>query len=285
MSVNNYYYSSKTFNSQNVVFYYLKTIVNKLLFIILLILSILFMTFYINNNKIINFIDTNINYLAKPAFFLINTTYNKSYNTFAFISNLFILNKDNTLLKQQNELLKQEILKTTNIIDENNDLKKLLNFIDYNGEKEFITLKPSFIVKNKFNHKLRLDFSQDLNIANEDYVFDSNGYFIGKIINYNNNKAEILLITDFNSRIPAIINRNKMKIIVSGTNSQYLNIVNYLGNNLDLQEGDIIFSTNDGNILSDNLYLGTVVKVNNELKIQVHNKFDFINFILIIHKK
>lgn len=285
ISYNNYSYNIPYGSSKTNVFYYVKIILTKLSYIILMIISIIFLNLYTKQTKLIENLEYFVDSITKPSFIIVNKTYDKVYSIIDFINEIFVLRYNNITLRKENEELKYQLIENKHLESENEDLKDIVNFISYNQTQTFATVKPTYVIRNKFTQKLKIEKSPDLKLNEGDFAFDSKGYFIGKVINVLDKSAEILLITDKSSRIPAIISSSKVKVILGGTNTNYLEIVNYFGNNLELKEGDLLFSIKDGDVVSDNFFIGKVIKEGNDLKIKVNDNFNYLNIVFIAQYK
>ena len=265
--------------------YYLKIVALKLQFIILIFISLVLLHLSLHSNKNISRLKDFVNVVSKPSFFVVNKFYKGVYNTFSFINELAVLKKNNLLLKQDNERMQFKLIEAKHLENENADLRDIVNFISFNQVDDFITVKPIYVIKDRFSQKLKVEKDSDVVLSEGDIAFDSKGYFIGRVINITDKNAEILLITDKSSRIPAIISSNKTKVILSGTNTNYLEIVNFFGNKLEMKEGDLLFTINDGKIIDDNFFIGKIVKEDNKLKIKVNDNINYLDLVFIIHKK
>ena len=105
---------------------------------------------------------------------------------------------------------------------------------------------------------------------------------IGKIVRSTKNSSEIMLITDRDSKIEAITHSNRIKLILSGTNSNLLNILYIDNNDHKLIDGDLIFFINNNNTLNKELYIGNIIKVGDKFMVEVNKNFDYIDYLTII---
>lgn len=265
--------------------YYLKIVALKLQFIILVFFSIILLNLSLNNNVNVLKLKDIIGTVSKPSFFVVDKFYKLFYNTFSFVSELAVLKKNNLLLKQDNEKMQYKLIEAKHLESENSDLKDIVNFISFNQADDFVTVKPIYVIRDKFSQKLKIEKDADVVLNEGDIAFDSKGYFIGRVINITEKSAEILLITDKSSRIPAIISSNKTKVILSGTNTNYLEVMNFFGNKLEMKDGDLLFTINDGNIIDDNFFVGRIVKEDNKLRIKVNDNINYLDLVFIVHKK
>ena len=280
----NTYYVPK-FNTEARSFvYYIKIVYNKLSFFIMLLLSTFLIINYNNNSSINKYINTSIQSISKPCVYVVNAIDNGVKNIFSFIHNITFLYKENNTLKQENELLRQKLFDLDNLEYENQNLKNISNYINNNKIPNFITLKYNIIAKGKFSNKITLNIGSESGLNDGNLVIDKYNNFIGKIVRSKDNYSEIMLITDINSKIEAITYKNKIKLIVNGTNSDYLNILYVANEEYELFEDDLVFFMNNNAILPSELYIGKIVKIDNEFKVKIDKNFNDIDYITVINK-
>lgn len=262
--------------------YYVKIVYRKLSFLIILLLSIFLMINY-NNNSIVNrYINNGVQIISKPCIYFVNAVDSGIKNICGFIYNVSFLYKENKNLKQQNKQLKQELLNLYNLEYENKNLKSMLNYVNSNNVPNFITLKYEIISKGKFSNKIKLKIGTESGLSDGNLVIDKYNNFIGKIVRSNYNYSEIMLITDINSKIEAVTHKNKIKLILNGTNSDYLNILYVANEEYEFIEGDLVFFVNNNIFLPCELYIGKIVKIDNEFKVEIGKNFNDIDYITII---
>ena len=263
--------------------YYLKVVYAKLSFVIVLVLSILLLTGYnkkwVINEKINMVVDT----ISKPCVYSVNVINNSSKFLFKLLENIIFVYKENNILKKQNEKLKEERLVILNLKYENENLKKLTNFIKSNEVSDYKTVKYNAITKNKYESKIRLNIGKNDNIKNNDIVVDKDGNLVGKTVRTTDDSTEVMLLTDIDSKIEAITLQNRVKLILNGSNSTYLDILYINDNEYKLLEGDSVFFMNNNPSLKE-FYIGKIVKVNNEFKVKIGNNFNYIDYITIINQ-
>ncbi|HIJ77687.1 MAG: rod shape-determining protein MreC [Desulfobulbaceae bacterium] len=113
---------------------------------------------------------------------------------------------------------------------------------------------------------------------------------VGQVVNTSPHYAKILLATDPNSAIEALIQKTRVQGIIKGTGTAY--DVNYVLKNCDVQEGDHIVTSGLGGIFPKGLPIGVVSNVTKTRrgmfqKIAVAPSTDFsqLEYLIIIMKK
>jgi len=223
--------------------------------------------------KILDYSSNIVNAIYSPI-----GTINKSFTNLNNIINVYNINHD---LTKENENLKNI---TNNIIileAENQELKKLLklsNDINY----KYITAK---IIS-----KMNLSYIQSVILM----VGKKDSISLGSPVLYNNsllgyineigfNSSRVLSITDINVKIPSVILDKDIKIILSGSNSKFLEILNYVDMSV-LKAGDKVFTSGDGNMYPAGLFVGTVrKKLDGNIIIEPSIKLNDLNYVQVIN--
>ncbi len=275
------YYVPKFDTTARSYLYYLKVIYERTSFLIVLTLSIFLLLNYNENTAINERISDIINTFSKPCIHTINFIDTGIEKTFCFLGNIIFMYKENIYLKEQNKKLKKNEITIHNVNYENKRLRELVNFIGINNIDKYITIKYNFITKNKFENKIKLNVGKDNGVNDNSVVINSDGNYIGKTIRTTDKSTEIMLLTDIDSKIEATTLDNKVKLILNGNNSLYLNIAYINDNEYKLLEGDSVFLIN--NSFQDlDFYIGKIVKVQNDFKVKIESSFNYIDYITII---
>ncbi len=113
----------------------------------------------------------------------------------------------------------------------------------------------------------------------------NNWGMIGRIIEVGYKVSRVLLITDINSQIPVYFEKAKYKAIITGKNSDFLE-VKYLKPRVALLDNDRLMTSGDGGLLPRGLFVGEYIKnLNNELnkiKILPTRNWDRLNYLNVI---
>ena len=256
---------------------------NKILTIIsLTFASILLFTSYMYPNinysikiKIIDYSSHIINSIYTPI-----NTFNKSIANIHNIYNTYNIN--NEIIKE-NKSLKIISNKMQLLYAENQELKKLLNLPNEISYK-FITTKIISKSNASFIRSVILMSGKKDNISINSPVVDNNN-LLGYISELGNNSSRVIALTDINTKIPAFVPNKNIKIIVSGNNSNFLEISNYLDIS-SLKSGDKVFSSGDGNMYPSGLFIGTIkIKLDGKIIVEPFSNLNDLNYVQVIDWK
>tara|TARA_B110000459_G_scaffold203883_1_gene262453 strand:+ start:806 stop:1684 length:879 start_codon:yes stop_codon:yes gene_type:complete len=256
---------------------------NKILTIIsLTFASILLFTSYMYPNinysikiKIIDYSSHIINSIYTPI-----NTFNKSIANIHNIYNTYNIN--NEIIKE-NKSLKIISNKMQLLYAENQELKKLLNLPNEISYK-FVTTKIISKSNASFIRSVILMSGKKDNISIKSPVVDNNN-LLGYISELGNNSSRVIALTDINTKIPAFVPNKNIKIIVSGNNSNFLEISNYLDLS-SLKSGDKVFSSGDGNMYPSGLFIGTIkIKLDGKIIVEPFSNLNDLNYVQVIDWK
>jgi len=256
---------------------------NKILTIIsLTFASILLFTSYMYPNinysikiKIIDYSSHIINSIYTPI-----NTFNKSIANIHNIYNTYNIN--NEIIKE-NKSLKIISNKMQLLYAENQELKKLLNLPNEISYK-FVTTKIISKSNASFIRSAILMSGKKDNISIKSPVVDNNN-LLGYISELGNNSSRVIALTDINTKIPAFVPNKNIKIIVSGNNSNFLEISNYLDIS-SLKSGDKVFSSGDGNMYPSGLFIGTIkIKLDGKIIVEPFSNLNDLNYVQVIDWK
>lgn len=113
---------------------------------------------------------------------------------------------------------------------------------------------------------------------------------VGQVMNTSPHYAKILLATDPNSAIEALIQKTRVQGIIKGTGTTYN--MHYVLKNSDVKEGDHIVTSGIGGIFPKGLPIGTVANVTKtrrgmfqKISITPSTDFSQLEYLIIVMKK
>ena len=282
------------FNNNNSIFslywsvgYYITVILNKLMYVFLIILSIILL----RSSSVNGTFSTTINNIIKvpltPYIYLEKLTIN--------IANFIKLNFDSFInlktkyenLKKVNLDLKIKLLKTNNVNEENNSLKRILNFILDESKESYTIKQVNIINKGVFSTTIDIDINNvdRNNISEHDIVVDCDGNFVGIVTDIKEKNATIMLATDYISKIPAKTIESNTSLILSGSGNNMLEIEHFLGKKENISNGDKVYTSNDGSIFFDWIYIGDIVNISDKIYVKLATNLNNLSYVIILHKK
>jgi rod shape-determining protein MreC len=196
--------------------------------------------------------------LSKPVVQTIAYPFNASINLVVNFQELVNAKKENKKLKEEIEELRSFYIKSLNIHQENKSLRKILNFVTAKSTN-FKVVKTFGKSHQIFNQNIFIDAGENRNIKSGSIVTGYKGV-IGRVVDVGKDMSRLILLTDAKSHIPVISSKSRARGVLAGNNEEVMELL-YLPKNHNIQEGDIIFTSGDGDTLPSGLLVGVVTQV------------------------
>ncbi len=229
-----------------------------------LVLSIFFTDFYFNYSKNLKiYFLTFFQPLTEIPNALVQTSNRVSF--FFSSQNRLFIEIDN--LNNEIEKLNFEILKLKNLEEENIELSKLMNLV----KTENFSISILGEIKSKsFFPKESLNVYADIKKLNEDMVVLNNYGVVGQISEIYPNYVRVQPLYEKGNIVPSYISRNGLNIILKGKGENKTFAIENLSSEVNLYEGDEIYSSGLGGKFPKGYLIGKVKSIskNQNLKFQ-----------------
>ena len=166
---------------------------------------------------------------------------------------------------EQNNLFK---LKSEKLEIENNILRKELSLQPPSIEN-YILVKVIADTQTDYNKTIIINAGKNMNFSKGDTALTNKG-LIGSVIEVYDKYSRVLLINDINSKIPVRVGKNNKKAIISGNNTNKMDLL-YLKENVSFDEGDIVYTSGDGGYFNSGIPIGILKQDNNAIHIEPFN--------------
>ena len=245
----------------------------------LIFLSILVIILSSFNFKIIKIIKMGINEVVYRSSFFISIPENKIKKINTQIKEHIKIYDNYKIIETELDNLKQKELSINFLKLENNKLRKLINESIKSDEilakvlvdKESPFLK-SIVVNKGTKDKIKIGMA----------VTDR-AYLVGKVIEVNYTNSRVLLLSDLNSKIPALLEPIGMQAVVSGTGKDYA-IVQYTKDEYENEiktEEIIVYTSGLGGLFKPGLPIGKI-STDNIKKVDFFSDFKQLEYVKII---
>ena len=169
---------------------------------------------------------------------------------------LFLYSQNNNLKDENKELYKWKDL-GQRLLEENKELRKLLNAVNKLPDK-FITASIISNSAGSYIKTITINVGKNNGVRLGNAVTNNWG-MIGRVVELGNNVSRVLLTTDINSQIPIYFERSRYRAILIGKNSNLLEI-KFLKNRVNLFDNDRVITSGEGGLLPRGLVVGTYLK-------------------------
>ena len=183
------------------------------------------------------------------------------------LANDFFITQDladeNARFKQQHLIDSGKLQQLSALTIENEHLRNLLEATQKNKSKTILAEIRS-VPRDPFNLTVILDKGFQNGAQNGQVIVDHLGV-IGQITHAYPWSSEATLITDKDHSIPVQILRNGLRSVASGTGKYKTLELNYMANNVNIQEGDQIVTSGIGGVYPSGLPVALVSKIKRDI--------------------
>ena len=234
--------------------------------------SLVRLAFFIQLSLVLMVVDTHFKYLYEVRQAITVALY--PVQSFAYlpitISNLaddlFIaqnLADENARFKQRHLIDSGKLQQFSALVTENEHLRKLLEATPRNKNKAILAEIRS-VPRDPFNLTIILDKGLQNGAQNGQVIVDNLGV-IGQITRTYPWSSEATLINDKDYSVPVQILRNGLRSVASGTGKYKTLELNYMANNVDIQEGDQLVTSGIGGVYPSGLPVALVSKIKRDV--------------------
>ena len=171
------------------------------------------------------------------------------------------LRDENRALREKINLLSRKLEEAKGLNDENERLKGLINF---RKEIPYTTIPAEIIGRDPSNWSgsLIIDKGLDNGVKENRAVISTKG-LVGRTLEVGRHSAKILLITDPNSKVGVVIQRNRQGGILAGRPDGKCKMI-YITLDSDVAPGDKVVTAGVGSIFPKDILVGEVVAIEKE---------------------
>jgi rod shape-determining protein MreC len=195
-----------------------------------------------------------------------------------FFSEHVNLYKNYDLLKKENEKLKNNKNKSEFLELENSQLRVLINE-QISSNKNLISARVMLDKQSPYLNSFVINMGNNKGIKNGMAVMNGNN-FIGRIVDVNYFSSRVLLISDFNSKIPVLIEPSANHAILGGHGNKKPTL-EYLPENHKVQNGDKVYTSGKGGVFPPGMPIGEVKIQDDIIKVFPFSDLDQITFVSI----
>ncbi|MFL5319845.1 MAG: rod shape-determining protein MreC [Myxococcaceae bacterium] len=208
----------------------------------------------------LNFIDRIVMYLSTPVQRALCWGVDGVTDTWTNYAWLRNVRQQNEALSSENAKLRESVTGLAETKAENDRLKKLLNFAESTPGTEI----PAKIVGvNPVSQVLsvRINRGENDGVTKGMPVVTADGV-VGQVIRASASAADVLLLTDANSRIGVRNQRSRARAIAHGAGEKFVNLsFEYALRTDDLEEGDAIITSGTDGIFPAGLMVGRLTAI------------------------
>jgi rod shape-determining protein MreC len=234
----------------------LKALVDRFAFGALVLLSIALLVVGRANVQLLEGIGTRIGDVLVPALGAMMQPISSSRRVVEQVGELIALRAENARLREQNLRLLEWQSVARQLSLENAALRQLLSMPADPGQPTAVTGRVIADTGGPFVHTVLLDVGTEHGAARGMAAVNERG-LVGRVIGAGRRSSRVLLLTDFNSRIPVMVEPSRDQAILAGNNTGLPGLV-FLPINPRLAVGDAVVTSGRGGMLPPGLEVGRV---------------------------
>lgn len=241
---------------------------NKLLRLLIIYVSISLLFLVLRTGQVVETGRALFLYILAPTPRIVSKLLNETGRIGEKVSRLVSAYEENKLLRERLNFLLREREKLQETILENKRLKGILNYRE-EAPYELLSARVIGWTPSLVPFALIIDKGINQGIEKDDPVVtweekenleDAKMAVVGRINEVDPDISKVLLITDSNSELAAMVERSREKGVIAGTGGRFL-LLKYLSPNADVEVGDLIITSGMGRIFPAGLVIGSVEEV------------------------
>ncbi len=235
-----------------------KSVTNFYLLLFLISLSILSIIVDLKYTST-NFTRTVVNdFIVSPIQYLVKTPSSFFYSLLEETETIAQLETKIERLEKDNKMMKMNLQKIDILEDEVSRLRSIKRVMSKKFENiQIAKVIQGDVIPNK--ESIKINIGSNDKVIKGQTVMGANG-LIGQIVEVSLYSSKVLLITDINSNVPAIITRTGKQVIIKGRSQDNLLEIPFT-DDTDIKSGDLIVTSGQAGRFIASLNIGRIVKI------------------------
>ena len=236
-----------------------KSVTNLYLLIFLISISIISIVFDLKYHST-NYIRVVVNdFVINPLQYIVKIPSNFVYSLLEENETLDQLRLKMDVLEKENKVMKINLQRIDSLENEVSRLRSIKGVMIKMFENiKIAKITQRDVIPNKESIQIRVGSKDYIEIGQT--VMGTNG-LVGQVVEVNMYSSKVLLITDVNSNVPAIITRTGKQIIIKGRSQDDLLEISFLTNDTDIRSGDLIVSSGQAGRFIASINIGRVIEI------------------------
>lgn len=235
-----------------------RVFIRKLLVAALFVSALMFMMLSKADTLILNKITNSVSQAFSPVIQVMQFPAEVVYAVYDKVRDITLVYSENKRLKAENLDLLMLKNQVRTLKAENKLLGQMLNYTPP-PEASFVTAKIVAEEGDGFSHSL-IAYTDDAEQVRKGQVVLGAESVVGRVESVSGSYVRVLLFTDINSKVPVILERNRIRGILSGDNTTVPKLM-FTAAGADIKEGDMVVTSGVAGVFPTGLPIGVVSKI------------------------
>jgi rod shape-determining protein MreC len=240
----------------------LKALFDRFAFAALILISLALLLVGKADEALLGAVGTRVSDAIVPVLGAVVEPINASRRAAAQIGELFALREENAHLRAQNQRLLEWQDTARRLALENAALRQLLNLEAGVAPPTAVSARVVADAGGPFVHTVLVDAGADQGVVKGMAAVNERG-LVGRVIEVGRHSARVLLLTDFNSRVPVMVEPARDQAILAGDNSREPGLV-FLPLNPRMAVGQRVVTSGRGGVLPPGLAVGWISAIDDD---------------------
>lgn len=235
-----------------------RVFIRKLLVAALFVSALMFMMLSKADTLILNKITNSVSQVFSPVIQVMQFPAEVVYAVYDKVRDITLVYSENKRLKDENLDLLMLKNQVRTLKAENKLLGQMLNYTPP-PEASFVTAKIVAEEGDGFSHSL-IAYTDNAEQVRKGQVVLGAESVVGRVESVSGSYVRVLLFTDINSKVPVILERNRIRGILSGDNTTVPKLM-FTAAGADIKEGDMVVTSGVAGVFPTGLPIGVVSKI------------------------
>ena len=257
----------------------LKNLCRRLFVVVLFLTAFLLILLSNIDSMVVGAVDKAVIQATGPVMRVVEFPARVIHRAWTYFSDVAHIYKENEQLRAENKqmMILQNKVRTLEV--ENQLLSRLLNYVPP-AEASFMSAQIVAESGDNFTHLLLVYIGDEA--VRKGQVVMGDESVIGRIDTVSAPYAKVILITDINSKIPVVVERTRVRGILSGNNTALPELI-FTRSVADIREGDIIVTSGVGGMFPSGLPIGFVSAINgNKVEVEPMADIERIEYVRVV---
>ena len=257
----------------------LKNLCRRLFVVVLFLTAFLLILLSNIDSMVVGAVDKAVIQATGPVMRVVEFPARVIHRAWTYFSDVAHIYKENEQLRAENKqmMILQNKVRTLEV--ENQLLSRLLNYVPP-AEASFMSAQIVAESGDNFTHLLLVYIGDEA--VRKGQVVMGDESVIGRIDTVSAPYAKVILIPDINSKIPVVVERTRVRGILSGNNTALPELI-FTRSVADIREGDIIVTSGVGGMFPAGLPIGFVSAINgNKVEVEPMADIERIEYVRVV---